>query len=102
RMYHELLVEGVPTQFDDRPKMSPGGKFTDAEPLGMPTIVIIGRNLGEGVVEVRERASGHRRDVHVDEAVTHVAALYPVTDRLGRAAGLDPQTPADGRPIAFE
>lgn len=75
RVYHELLEEGVPTLFDDRSKTSPGVKFKDAELLGMPTIVIIGRNLADGVVEVRDRASGHRRDVPVDEVVTHVAAL---------------------------
>src|SRR5699024_4421630 len=75
RMYHELLEEGVPTLFDDRPKTSPGVKFKDAELLGMPTIATTGTPLADGVVEVRERASGHRRDVPVDEVVTHVAAL---------------------------
>ena len=44
--------------YDDRPKVSPGVKFKDAELVGVPTIVVVGRGLVDGVVEVKDRASG--------------------------------------------
>jgi len=64
---------GVPVLLDDR-KASPGVKFNDAELLGMPTIVVVGRGLAQGVVELRDRASGERREVGVDEVVDQVLA----------------------------
>ncbi len=50
-------------------------KFKDAELIGVPTIVTVGRGLADGVVEVRDRASGEREDVPVAEAAAHVAAV---------------------------
>ena len=47
--------------YDDRPKVSPGVKFKDAELLGVPTIVVVGKGLADGVVEVKDRATGERR-----------------------------------------
>jgi prolyl-tRNA synthetase len=58
---------------DDR-SASPGVKFADAELIGVPTIVIVGRGLKDGVVEVRDRASGARADVPVDDAVARILA----------------------------
>jgi len=49
--------------------VSPGVKFADAEILGMPTIVVVGRGLASGVVEVRDRRTGERREVAVDDAL---------------------------------
>jgi len=48
-------------------------KFKDAELLGMPTIVIVGRGLADGVVEVRDRATGGRENVPVGEVVAYLA-----------------------------
>ncbi|HKE51809.1 MAG TPA: His/Gly/Thr/Pro-type tRNA ligase C-terminal domain-containing protein, partial [Actinomycetes bacterium] len=59
--------------YDDRRGVSPGVKFTDAELLGMPTIVVVGRGLAEGVVEVRQRASGERQNVPLGAVVDHLA-----------------------------
>jgi len=70
-----LEQAGVEVLFDDRPKVSPGVKFADAELIGVPTIVVVGRNLAEGVVEVRDRATGSREDVPVGEAVAHLTGL---------------------------
>jgi prolyl-tRNA synthetase len=64
---------GVEVLLDDR-QASPGVKFKDAELLGMPTIVVVGKGLADGVVEVRDRRSGSRSDVAVGDAVTHVVA----------------------------
>ncbi|MFT4189241.1 MAG: proline--tRNA ligase [Aeromicrobium sp.] len=65
----DLEAAGLEVLFDDRPKVSPGVKFKDAELLGMPTIVVVGRGYADGVVEVKDRATGERRDVPVAELV---------------------------------
>jgi prolyl-tRNA synthetase len=70
----ELERRGVTVLYDDRRKVSPGVKFKDAELLGVPTIVVMGRNLAEGTIEVRDRRSGAKRDVPVAGAVDAVVA----------------------------
>jgi prolyl-tRNA synthetase len=74
RLATELDAAGVQVLLDDR-KASPGVKFADAELIGVPTIVVVGRGLAGGVVEVKDRRSGERTEVSVDEAVAHLAAL---------------------------
>jgi prolyl-tRNA synthetase len=66
---------GIRVLLDDRDSVSPGVKFKDAELLGIPTIVVVGRGLADGVVEVRDRRTGARTDVPVDGAVDHLASL---------------------------
>ncbi len=73
RLASGLVAEGVEVIYDDRPKVSPGVKFADAELLGAPLLVVVGRGLADGVVEVRPRA-GESRQVAVDEAVATVVA----------------------------
>src|SRR5215217_7780058 len=70
----ELVAAGLTVLYDDRPKVSPGVKFKDAELLGMPTIVTVGRGLAEGTVELRDRATGERDEVPVDDAAARVLA----------------------------
>jgi prolyl-tRNA synthetase len=70
----ELSEAGLEVLLDDR-TASPGVKFADAELVGVPTILVVGRGLASGVVEVKDRASGERSDVLVDEAVKHVIGL---------------------------
>ena len=72
RIADDLAAAGVTVLYDDRPKVSPGVKFKDAELVGVPTLVVLGRNLADGVVEVRDRATGSRSDVPVETAVEHV------------------------------
>ena len=55
------------------PGLSAGVKFTDAELLGMPSAVVVGRRYAEGYVELRDRRSGTREDVPVDEVVNRLA-----------------------------
>ncbi|GGM67618.1 proline--tRNA ligase [Thermopolyspora flexuosa] len=74
RLAEELEAKGLRVLVDDRPGVSPGVKFKDAELLGMPTILIVGRGLASGVVELRDRASGERQEVPLDEAVDRVVA----------------------------
>ena len=65
----ELEAAGFDVLYDDRPKVSPGVKFGDAELIGVPKIVIAGRGVGDGVVEVWDRASGERTTVPIGEVV---------------------------------
>ena len=74
RVAAELEARGLEVIFDDRPKVSPGVKFKDAELLGVPTSVVIGRGLASGVVEVRDRAGGRIREVSPAEVVDAVVA----------------------------
>ncbi|GAA3461867.1 proline--tRNA ligase [Saccharothrix longispora] len=67
----ELSARGVKVLLDDR-KASPGVKFADAELIGVPTILVVGRGLVNGVVEVKDRRSGERVEVPVDGAVQHL------------------------------
>ena len=57
---------------DDRPKVSPGVKFGDAELLGVPTIVIVGRGAADGVVELWDRRSGERTELPVAELLARL------------------------------
>jgi prolyl-tRNA synthetase len=50
-------------------------KFKDAELIGVPTIVTVGRGLADGVVEVRDRATDDRQDVAVADAVDRIAGI---------------------------
>jgi prolyl-tRNA synthetase len=70
----ELAGQGMSVIYDDRPKVSPGVKFKDAELIGVPTIVVVGRGLVDGVVEVKDRSSGERTNVPLDQAVATVVA----------------------------
>ncbi len=63
---------GVDVLLDDR-QASPGVKFKDAELLGVPWIVVVGRGWADGIVELRNRFSGETREVPVDSAATAIA-----------------------------
>ncbi len=69
----ELSRLGFEVLFDDR-TASPGVKFKDAELLGMPWIVVVGRGWAEGVVELRNRFTGEARELAADGAAAEVAA----------------------------
>ncbi|GGM38642.1 proline--tRNA ligase [Longimycelium tulufanense] len=74
RISTELDAAGVRVILDDR-NASPGVKFADAELIGVPTILVVGRGLAKGVVEVKDRASGERTEIAVDAVVNHLAEL---------------------------
>jgi prolyl-tRNA synthetase len=71
----ELEADGIEVLYDDRRKVSPGVKFKDAELLGMPTIVVVGKGLADGVIEVRDRATGQRSDLPVAEVAEHLRGI---------------------------
>lgn len=68
QVYAELAAAGIDVLFDDR-DLSPGIKFKDADLLGCPAQVVVGKRAPEGLVELKGRASGERRDVPVAELV---------------------------------
>jgi prolyl-tRNA synthetase len=75
RLARDLEAAGVRVLLDDRDSVSPGVKFKDAELIGIPTIVVVGRGLADGVIEVKDRATGDRRDVAVADVVDELSAL---------------------------
>jgi prolyl-tRNA synthetase len=67
-----LEAQGIEVLYDDRQKVSPGVKFKDSELIGIPTIVVIGKSLENGIVEIKDRATAERREVPVDDVVAEV------------------------------
>lgn len=71
----ELEAAGLDVLFDDRQKVSPGVKFGDAELLGVPIIIIVGRGAVDGTVELWDRRTGERTPMRVAETAAGVRAL---------------------------
>ena len=70
-----LDADGVEVLYDDRRKVSAGVKFADAELLGLPYTLVVGRDLAkEGTVEIRDRRTGERRSVPADAAAAELSA----------------------------
>jgi prolyl-tRNA synthetase len=65
---------GLKVMFDDRPKVSPGVKFADAELIGNPWIIICGRGVADGEVELWNRATGERSQVKIDSVLAELMA----------------------------
>lgn len=72
QLAQDLSDRGVDLIFDDRPKVSPGVKFADAELLGIPTILVLGRGFAEGKIEIRDRRSGASREVSLALALDEI------------------------------
>ena len=73
----ELELRGISVMLDDRRGTSPGVKFKDAELIGIPVIVVVGKALENGNVEVRVRKSGEKSEVALAGAVDAIAGLLP-------------------------
>ncbi len=69
-----LDAVGLRVLLDDR-KASPGVKFADAELIGVPTIVVVGRGMAEGRIEIKDRRSGTREEIPLVGAVEHLTGL---------------------------
>jgi len=70
----ELEARGLRIILDDRRGASPGVKFKDSELIGVPTIVVVGKGLADGVIEIKDRTTGERDTVAVAEAVDRIVA----------------------------
>ncbi|MFJ8000496.1 proline--tRNA ligase [Streptomyces sp. NPDC096310] len=70
----QLSAAGLRVLVDERPGVSPGVKFTDAELIGVPYILVAGRRSAEGVVELKDRRTGEREELTVAEAIARLTA----------------------------
>lgn len=68
----ELEAKGLEVLLDDRREASAGVKFKDAELIGIPKIIIVGKSLTDGKVEIRERKSGQKEEVLLSDVVQRI------------------------------
>ena len=68
----QLNAAGLQVLLDDRTGVSVGVKFKDAELVGNPCIVIVGRGVANGVVEIRNRLLGTTIEIPIDDAAKHI------------------------------
>lgn len=74
QLYDQLLGT-YDVLYDDRNERA-GVKFNDADLIGIPVRVVVGKNAAEGIVEVKRRDTGDSEDVHVNDLVAHLEKLY--------------------------
>ncbi|EJO7120594.1 proline--tRNA ligase [Staphylococcus pseudintermedius] len=74
RLYDQLLGT-YDVLYDDRNERA-GVKFNDADLIGIPVRVVVGKNASEGIVEVKRRDTGDSEDVHVNDLVAHLEKLH--------------------------
>jgi prolyl-tRNA synthetase len=72
RAARTVEAAGLRVVLDDREAVAPGVKFTDAELIGVPRVLVAGRRAGEGVLEVRDRRTGARTELPLAEAVARL------------------------------
>ncbi|MEV8404021.1 proline--tRNA ligase [Streptomyces niveus] len=70
----QLAAAGLRVLVDERAGVSPGVKFTDAELIGVPQILVAGRRSAEGVLELKDRRTGEREELTVAEAIERLKA----------------------------
>lgn len=75
QLAEQLDAVGVSVLLDDRAAASVGVKFKDAELIGIPTIVVVGKGLAAGLVEVKDRRTGERNEMPVAEVVDYLRQL---------------------------
>ena len=71
----KLEASGITVMLDDRRDPSAGVKFKDAELIGIPVIIVVGKSLAEGKIELRNRKSGEKSEVAVGDAISAVTTL---------------------------
>lgn len=69
-----LEEAGLDVLFDDRPKVSPGVKFGDAELIGVPRVLVVGRGAADGEVELWNRRTGSRETLPIADALAALTA----------------------------
>ena len=71
----KLEASGITVMLDDRRDPSAGVKFKDAELIGIPVIIVFGKSLADGKIELRNRKSGEKSEVAVGDAISAVTTL---------------------------
>ena len=77
-LHDALLAEGLEVLWDEREER-PGSKFADADLIGCPVRVTVGKKAADGLVEVQPRRTGEREEVAVGQCVARVLALWEAT-----------------------
>ena len=77
-IYNKLLEEKVEVLYDDRIER-PGVKFNDADLVGLPIQIIVGRKADEGIVEIKVRRTGEREEVLIENLYTK---LHEIIENL--------------------
>src|SRR5699024_9121489 len=72
---NKLEAAGVEVLYDDRRKAQAGVKFSDAELIGVPLHLIVGRGLAKGTLELKDRQANTREDIPVEDAIDHIVDL---------------------------
>ena len=78
KIYNKLLEEKVEVLYDDRIER-PGVKFNDADLIGLPIQIIVGRKADEGIVEIKVRKTGEREEVLIENLYTK---LHEILENL--------------------
>ena len=78
KIYNKLLEEKVEVLYDDRIER-PGVKFNDADLIGLPIQIIVGRKADEGIVEIKVRKTGEREEVLIENLYTK---LHEIIENL--------------------
>ncbi len=74
RIYEELKEAGFDVLIDDR-NARPGFKFKDADLIGIPYQIIVGKGVKDGLVELKERKTGKRKEVKIEDTVSELKGL---------------------------
>ncbi|MDY4022761.1 proline--tRNA ligase [Staphylococcus borealis] len=72
---YEILQQQYDVLYDDR-KDRAGVKFNDADLIGLPIRIVVGKNASDGIVEVKVRQTGESEDVHINDLNDYIATLY--------------------------
>ena len=78
KIYNKLLEEKIEVLYDDRIER-PGVKFNDADLIGLPIQIIVGRKADEGIVEIKVRKTGEREEVLIENLYTK---LHEIIENL--------------------
>ncbi|PTF04128.1 proline--tRNA ligase [Staphylococcus devriesei] len=72
---YSQLQQQYDVLYDDRQERA-GVKFNDADLIGLPIRIVVGKRAAEGIVEVKVRPTGESEEVHIDDLAKHVTSLY--------------------------
>lgn len=100
KLARELDADGIQVLYDDRPKASAGVKFKDAELLGMPFALVVGKGLAEGKVEIRQRRDGTTVETSPENCVEEL--LRAIASETAKTAFSLSSTELIGEPDQWE
>ena len=100
KLARELDAAGIQVLYDDRPKASAGVKFKDAELLGMPFALVVGKGLADGKVEIRQRREGTTVETSPENCVEEL--LQAIADEGAKTAFSLSSTELIGEPDQWE